>query len=262
MASRRPIAPEVPVSDQSRPSPEESGTGWTWARLLRWSIVAIVAGGILTMVLLIGGFDPVVTAIAILFLVGLALMRRGGRAGVILILVVDILFLAFAGPFFFLGLALPESTAEFMINSLFLAAGATTLVAAIALLRRRTGPSETSRRVGHVAGIVGVVAILYAGFVRVTLDEATARPGDLTMVAENIEFSEDRLSASTDPVAVTIDNEDLTVHTFSIDELDVHEILPGGVTTRVTFDAEPGEYHFYCEVQGHEDVMRGTLTVE
>lgn len=54
-------------------------------------------------------------------------------------------------------------------------------------------------------------------------------------------------------------NKDGTLHTFTIDELDVDLASPGGTSARVTFEAEPGTYRFYCVP--HEADMNGKLTV-
>ena len=63
-------------------------------------------------------------------------------------------------------------------------------------------------------------------------------------------------------VTLEVTNPDAFDHDFVIDELDVKVALPAGETTKVTFQAGPGTYTFYCSIPGHREAgMEGTLTV-
>ncbi|MDQ3985054.1 MAG: cupredoxin domain-containing protein, partial [Actinomycetota bacterium] len=93
-----------------------------------------------------------------------------------------------------------------------------------------------------------------------TYDSEDPQGGDVRLVAEGIEFSQDTLTVEEGTVSVFIDNKDFTLHTFTIDELDVDVDVPAGKSTRVTFEAEKGGYEYYC--RPHEEDMTGTLTVE
>jgi len=76
-------------------------------------------------------------------------------------------------------------------------------------------------------------------------DSLEAKPG-----AVNVEFTNDA------PIAHDV--------VFEKDGSEVarSEIITGGNET-VSFDAEPGEYTFYCSLPGHEAAgMKGTLTVK
>lgn len=70
------------------------------------------------------------------------------------------------------------------------------------------------------------------------------------------------LEASAGTVTIDFANPDLIPHDFTIDELDVKEVVdPGGEST-VSFDAEPGTFAFYCSIPGHREAgMEGELRV-
>ena len=64
-------------------------------------------------------------------------------------------------------------------------------------------------------------------------------------------------------VTLTLANEGVTLHNFSIDALDVSVDVDPGASKEVVIDAPAGTYEFYCNVPGHKAAgMVGTLTVE
>lgn len=93
-----------------------------------------------------------------------------------------------------------------------------------------------------------------------------ADASNATIKISATEMKFDPASASLKPgdtIAVT--NDGAIEHDFSIDQLGINEALPVGETVVITIpdDAKPGDYHFYCNVTGHEAAgMKGTLTVE
>ncbi len=102
------------------------------------------------------------------------------------------------------------------------------------------------------------------------MDKDERRPGDVVLVAEDADYfpegedlnrKEDaRITVERDG-AVFVDNKDLYRHTFTVESLGIDEEVPAGVDRRVVIDAEPGRYEFICDVEGHEEDMKGTLTV-
>ncbi|MBU0957577.1 MAG: cupredoxin domain-containing protein [Nanoarchaeota archaeon] len=62
---------------------------------------------------------------------------------------------------------------------------------------------------------------------------------------------------------INITNVDV-IHSFDIDEMDVHVNLEGGGSRRIRINAlEEGEYEFYCKIPGHKEAgMKGVLIVE
>jgi uncharacterized cupredoxin-like copper-binding protein len=89
--------------------------------------------------------------------------------------------------------------------------------------------------------------------------------GDMTVVAVDIAFEPKELTIAADTdVVVTIENQGMLQHDFTIDELGVKsDLLNGGESTEVTINAAAGTYEYYCSVTGHKEAgMVGTLTVE
>lgn len=70
------------------------------------------------------------------------------------------------------------------------------------------------------------------------------------------------IPANTD-VTITLPNNGVAAHDFSIDALNISEALPPGETKTVVINAAPGSYEYYCNVPGHKEAgMVGTLVVE
>ena len=69
-------------------------------------------------------------------------------------------------------------------------------------------------------------------------------------------------------VALRLENTDGASHSFDVDELNVHALMPGGKSSLALFKpTKPGTYTFYCGIPGHYNKatgegMHGTLIVE
>jgi plastocyanin len=158
--------------------------------------------------------------------------------------------------------AFPASTSDFVINLVSLGGGLLAVIAAIALFKARDldARSNVARALLGVVGALVVLGTIGSVAARLTREDPLGQEQDVTVTAEDTEFSPVEISSPTN-VSVFIENEDLTAHTFTIDELGIDEAIPGGGSARaVVEDAEPGTYEFRCEVTGHDD-MKGTLTV-
>lgn len=99
---------------------------------------------------------------------------------------------------------------------------------------------------------------------------AAAEEGDAAASAEGVEvvshdiyFDPEEVSIPADTdVTISLPNEGVTLHNFSIDELDVDVDIEPGATEEVAVNAPAGEYLYYCNVPGHQAAgMEGTLTV-
>ncbi len=91
---------------------------------------------------------------------------------------------------------------------------------------------------------------------------AAAEP--VTVVSHDIFFDpkEITIPADTD-VTVSLPNEGVTLHDFSIDELGISVSIDPGATEEVVINAPAGTYEYYCNVPGHKAAgMVGTLTVK
>ena len=92
---------------------------------------------------------------------------------------------------------------------------------------------------------------------------AEEREGAFGLVEmNNTEFEPKRLEIPGDQaVQLVIENNDLIVHTFTIDDLDIDYILAG--YSEKLAELPPiaaGAYEYKCKVPGHED-MKGVLVV-
>lgn len=79
---------------------------------------------------------------------------------------------------------------------------------------------------------------------------------------DTIEWDADTLEAEPGVIGVELTCEDAVNHDLVIDETDetVAECAPGE-TAQGTVELDEGEYTYVCTVPGHEQQMRGTLTV-
>jgi plastocyanin len=191
--------------------------------------------------------------------VGLVLLHRPGRTGVVVIGVAAILFLLGNLPFVASDLSHPSSFVQFSTTVL---GTVTAVVGALAMVGALVRWPE--RAAGRLGGLAVIIVLLGLGFSVVAslfVTNQAAEPGDITVEAKETEFVPDTLRAKAGLVAVHVGNEDLSRHTFTIDALDVDLEIPGGKSRRVEFQAVPGTYDIECDVPGHED-MEGTLTVE
>ncbi|MFN2388763.1 MAG: cupredoxin domain-containing protein [Actinomycetota bacterium] len=248
------VSPQAP-----RGSAEMSAApGGGWSRLLTWCVAGIVVEILLT--LLVFAFIPPLLVFAVLFVAAALWLRRSPRPASIALIVLLVLYLVMNIPFRLPTLAVPASVGDFVTSALVAVLGVTGLVAAVALLRRRgEGGTGGPRRAGAIAlGLLGI-AVVVSVAARVSYEEAEARPGDIELAAEDFEFTNESLQTDAGRVSVTVTNEDQTWHTFTIESLDVDLDIPAATTARVTFDAEPGTYEFFC--RPHPEDMKGELQV-
>ena len=94
--------------------------------------------------------------------------------------------------------------------------------------------------------------------------EAPAAASAVTVTSFDIYYEpkEITIPANTD-VTITLPNDGVSSHDFSIDALNVAVALPPGETQTVVINAAPGSYEYYCNVPGHKEAgMVGTLIVE
>jgi plastocyanin len=231
-----------------------------WRDLMSWA--ALLVAGLLVVVMAISGaVIPPLVVFVILFCVGAALLRRQGRFGVILLLVVAALFVLLNLPFLVPALGEPASWFDFVTAVIGFVGALVVVISAVAELRR--AQPRGARTLGLTGIGIAVGAVVIALVARLGVEESEARSGDISVVAQDNAFQRQEIEADPGRVAIFVDNKDeLALHTFTIDELDVNLAVPGGTAGRVTFDAEPGEYEFYCVPHEGLEEMRGTLVVQ
>ena len=231
-------------------------TGLSWGNLLRWMAMAMSVAFLGLLVLL---RIPPLIVFALIFAGALWLYRRKERPGAIVLAVLFVLVLLLNGPFIIPSLAAPASTIDFLPTVIVILLAIVGTISAIAVIRRGATRDGGARMVAMGAATVLVVAAVVTTIAKIAYPDVSARPGDISLVTEDFEFSEQNLTASGGRIAVFVDNNDATFHTFTVEELAVDLQVPAGEPARITFDAEPGTYEFFC--RPHEADMRGTLRV-
>ncbi len=231
----------------------------SWSKLLRWSAIVALVDVVLVNVFS-GEVIPPLLVFGVIWIGALLWLGRAARGPAVLLLISFVAFIALSAPFTIPALAVPASAGDFVLNLLGLLAAVAGIVAAVAVARGRTDAAPAARSLAVAAAAVFVVASGYSVYATATYDSATLQEGDLELVAKDIEFQQKSLQAEGGEIAVFVDNQDQTLHTFTIEELDVDLDVPASKSARVTFDAEPGEYEFFCEP--HKEDMKGTLTVD
>jgi plastocyanin len=230
----------------------------SWPKLLRWSTIAAIV--VVALINVFAGVIPPLVVFGLVWIGALWWLGRSAKGPAILLLVSFVAFLVLSAPFAIPTLSVPASAGDFILNLGSILAALAGIAAAIAVVRGRLDSSEAPRWIARAAAGVFVVASIFSVVATVTYDDAVAQEGDLRVVAKDIEFEQTSLESAGGAVSVFVDNQDSTLHTFTIDELDVDLDIPASKSARVTFEAEPGTYEFYCVP--HKEDMEGTLTVD
>ncbi|MDQ3963844.1 MAG: cupredoxin domain-containing protein [Actinomycetota bacterium] len=229
-----------------------------WLHLLRWTTIAAIV--VVIVINILAGIIPPLVVFAVIWIGGFFWLRSSTRGPAILLLVAFIAFLALSAPFVIPTLTVPASAGDFILNLGSLIAALVGIVAAIAVIRGRleTAPAARSLAIGSVG--LFVLASVASVIATVSYEDAVAQEGDISLVTQDIEFQDESLDTEAGEVAVFVENKDNTLHTFTIDELDVDLDIPAAKSARVSFTAPPGTYEFYCVP--HKETMEGTLVVE
>jgi len=225
-----------------------------------------------------GGFDPMLTGVATVMLIVAGVVAMGWRwapaLGAVLALAIGgMLLIPAAGEIIF-GLTHPTDSI-FILMVLLLPLLALAIIGGISATvqnyrsaERRTPrglPTALTALAGLIAGavLIGVIA-KPTDAVGVTPEVLAGLPG-VTLEAYN--KGEVRVKAG-EMVALRLENADGASHSFDVDELNVHALMPGGKSSLALFKpTTPGTYTFYCGIPSHYDKasgegMHGTLIVE
>jgi plastocyanin len=233
-----------------------------WDRAVVIGAASVILSIVGAMVLIIEGVIAPMAGFAVVVLIGVGVFSRHRAIGAKALAVIAVLSLAATVPFAIESLLLVESSVDFSLNLLSITGAILLLVASVAAARDREGDADSR---GARAAVVLFLLVMIAGVgvsatLRLLRDDPLGRPGDVTVYAEDIEFSPVIAHAEAGRVTIFLENKDLTAHTFTVDRLDVDEVVPGGGSSRIVFDAEPGSYEFVCSIAGHEE-MTGTLEI-
>ena len=242
---------------------QQQAAGITWRHLLRYAAMADL---VVMAVVGVAVRDKEALAFAAAILVGIGFLRiRSGLTGIIMIGVLSLDAAVFMLPAAtsnsthrgrFIDLLIPLSLAVISVSGLLAAVGSI-------FLHRRPETSGRAAAVVAQAMVAVFIVALIAGTVSQRASRAeVARAGDIRVEMRNTAFLQTVLQAQGGSVSVAVSNHDLFWHTFAIDAVHVNVDVPIGANRRVTFNAAPGTYEFYCRVPGHKAAgMKGTLIV-
>ena len=140
-----------------------------------------------------------------------------------------------------------------------------------AFVQRRRGTVRQTATIAERWSLLGataivVVLVLLSGVLHVaSLESVSAdeRSGAIAVGMKDTLFDPTEIMIQAgQPATVVVKNMDLGVHTFTVHELGINEVLIGGSEKLIAIAASnPGSYEFVCEIPGHE-AMKGTLVVQ
>ena len=216
--------------------------------------------------------------VAVIALVGAALVWKLGLVGRILGLVASVLA---GGAIFWsvFGLFAPASIADFVPAVLWLLGILMGIGGSVASLvsgrggRTRVEASPGERRILRVATGIVALAVVFSAvmtFTGRTSVDAAAAAGAVPVGYFDFEFAEETYTATAgEPVKFVVHNGDSFVHDFTVPALDVEPVaINPGSDKLVEFTAPAGTYLMFCSL--HSDItdtevginMAATLVVE
>ena len=207
--------------------------------------------------------DREAIAFAVLYIAGLALLQVG-RRGILGLILIGLLSLDTE---FWMATATVSNlqNGESLIAvAQPLAVAITTAVTLICVVGTLiTREPRSGNRLWAVAVVGLAVFILgFAGEALLAGNALAARSGSLQLNIHNAAYSTKALTAGSGHVTVSIANQDLFWHTFTIDKLGVNVLVPVGGHRELSLNLPPGTYIYYCAIPGHRQAgMQGTLTV-
>ncbi len=137
------------------------------------------------------------------------------------------------------------------------------LVAAAGFLISRGNRAAGTRAARGVAALALAVILVVAGVAVAMASSTTTSSNAIVISATNARFSATTLTATHGTVTVDFTNNDLFWHTFTVPALGVDIRAPVKGHRRVSFNAAPGSYEFFCAIPGHKQIgMRGTLIIQ
>ncbi len=252
-------APAAGVSKSA--SEERPPTRLGWCRLQAIAAAVTIASFVVPMAIE-GKVEGFLVTMAAPFVIGLVLVRFLPRVAAIFLGVVSAATLAFSAPYIAEALSHPESATDFVPQAFFTLSMVIAAVAAIPAyreVRRIEVTSRTPRSIAVATGIVAVVASAISIAAATGVQSVAAQPGDKTVLTRNFAFAPAKLTAEAGTISLHLTNEDSTRHTFTIDGVTDLSVPPNS-TQRVSFEAVPGTYRFYC--RPHVPDMDGVLVVE
>jgi len=220
--------------------------------------VSVVAGAAdLIAPALVGEVIPPLATGAALTLVGLLLLRRYHRTGIAVLGITNLLLIVTGAPFSLPNLAAPASPITFV--------HAATLVVRVAAVAgavgawRQASPTGARRLTVAAAGLLSA-AVMFSAVAALLTPVATAQPDDVTVEVRGFAFLPRAVRVPSGGT-LYVNNADLTLHTFSVENTVLSQALPERRSARLRVDLERGTYRIFCSVPGH-DAMTAALVVD
>lgn len=235
------------------PSQEPGGI---WRRLLVVS-VAVVAAYDLVFLAMIGEVIPPLLAGAVLTLVGIGLLPRFRRAGVVVLGLTSLLLLVAMLPFAAAHLPHPSSPIDFTHAAIALLGRTAAVIAAIGSWREAS--PALGRRVATLAVALLAVSLVVSGVAVSTTVSDGEVAGDV--VAELTEATFPPTLTVSSGGVIHLENRDRFRHTYTAPGTSLDVELPATTAVRFTVDLAPGTYEVICDIAGHE-FMAAELIVE
>lgn len=254
---------------------------YTRVSALGFGLIALTGAVVLVLGLLTGGGEEAISFALVFIAVGLLVagaVWRWGRWTLVIAALLSLALIGLVGPFSVFSLIHPESATDFIPVVLLLAGALLGLIGSIVAIvqgRRRTGRTSANKTERLVLGAMlgGVVVAVLLSIVLTLAGRsgvsAEAKAGASSMQIKYFTFAPNYLEAKTgDTVRIAIQNDDSTMHTFTLAAAGVDVAIPPGNERMVEFKAPaPGTYQYYCiphsqESGGMHEGMVGTLQVE
>jgi Cupredoxin-like domain len=172
------------------------------------------------------------------------------------------------------GLFAPTSFFDFVPGLLVVPGGILGIagsVAGIVAIRRgkaaaapAAGEAKTVRTVLAIVGVLAVVSAVFTFVGKETVDEGAA---DEQVTLSDFEFDSESYSFA-GGTSVLVRNDDPFLHTFTVEELDIDEVLSPGSEILVEIPSESGDYVLFCQPHTSdpddpsEDDMAADLTIQ
>ena len=221
--------------------PVQSGA---WKRLFTGMTILVLLVSLFVGIL----FFPTFAIVSALIVAGLVLSRMPGRLGTFLIVIGFLLTITLnmGYPGTITAFKNPASPIVFIPRLLAFVGGITGLVAGLQVLTGAEGPSEGASRVRAIALFLIVAGIGLSVFATLTYQSESAQEGDALIFASNSQFVEKSIQARELSPVVYFENQDLDLHTVTIERINFDLAVPGGKSKRAPLNAGRGFYDFYC----------------
>ncbi len=227
-----------------------------WVKVLAWLTGIIAAVEVIFLGMIATIVPPIAAGIA-LTVVGLVVLRRARRTGIVILGLTSLLLIIGFAPFAASHLAHPESAVDFTHAVVGTFGRLLAVIAAIGAWRKAS-PSGARRLAVAAIGLAGLTVAASSIAMLVSTGDA-AEANDVPTIIADSQFAETISIASGETLYV--DNTDVFRHTFTVVDTDIDVELPAAVGVRVPIDLPAGVYDVICDISGHEH-MTATLEVE